>query len=238
MTMRMTICRAVQDAVGFEYLCMNAAGETTMRVIGGFGPTGDRDLPAGDSHDYATWDAAYVLGSLSPTDRREFEAHLSVCPSCSQSVGELSGIPALLSKLDRGTVAAMDADGHTAAPEPTPNLLPSLMTEVRRRRRRTRMVTWTTGAAAAVLLSVGLFLGISGLHPTSSPPQAGVLRCTMDQVGTTALASTVALSSQQLGHLHRPQLRLPGSGDCSPRQAGDGRGESRRHPHSAGHLGR
>ena len=71
-----------------------------MRVVGGFGPTGDRDLPTGDSHDYATWDAAYVLGSLSPTDRREFEAHLSVCPSCSQSVGELSGIPALLSKLD------------------------------------------------------------------------------------------------------------------------------------------
>ena len=53
-----------------------------MRVIGGFGPTGDSDVPTGDSHDYATWDAAYVLGSLSSADRREFEAHLSVCPIC------------------------------------------------------------------------------------------------------------------------------------------------------------
>ena len=109
-----------------------------MRVVGGFGQPGDRDMPATESHDYATWDAAYVLGSLSPADRREFEGHLCVCPLCSQSVSELSGIPALLSKLDGGTVAAMDADGNIATPEPTPNLLPSLMTEVRRRRRRTQ----------------------------------------------------------------------------------------------------
>ena len=49
-----------------------------MRVIGGFGQPGDSDVPTGDIHEYATWDAAYVLGSLSPADRREFEAHLSV----------------------------------------------------------------------------------------------------------------------------------------------------------------
>jgi anti-sigma factor RsiW len=169
-----------------------------MRVIGGFGLTGDSDVPA-DSHDYATWDAAYVLGSLSSADRREYETHLSACPACSQSVSELSGIPALLSKVDGDTVAAMDIDGHAAAPEPAPNLLPSLMMEVRRRRRRSRMVTWSTGAAAAVLLSVGLFVGLPGQHPTSSPPQASVSALQMDQVGTTALASTVSLSSQHWG---------------------------------------
>src|SRR3984885_1011927 len=102
-----------------------------MRMIRGFGHPGDSDVPAGDSHDYATWDAAYVLGSLSPTDRREYEAHLSVCPFCNQAVSELSGMPALLSKLDGGTVAAMGADDLT----PAPNLLPSLLSEVYRRRR-------------------------------------------------------------------------------------------------------
>jgi anti-sigma factor RsiW len=170
-----------------------------MRVIGGFGPAGDSNVPVGDNHDYATWDAAYILGSLSSADRHEFEAHMSACPICSQSVNELSGIPALLSKLDVGTVAAMNAGGPTAAPEPTPNLLPTLLTEVRRRRRRTRLVTWTTGAAAAVLLSVGLFVGLSGQHPTPSLPQASVSALTMDQVGTTALASTVSLSGQHWG---------------------------------------
>ena len=40
---------------------------------------------------------------------------------------------------------------------------------------------------------------ISWQHPTSSPPQASVSALQMDQVGTTALASTVSISSQQWG---------------------------------------
>jgi anti-sigma factor RsiW len=167
-----------------------------MRVIGGFGSPGDSDVPIDDGHDYATWDAAYVLGSLSSADRREFEAHLSVCPLCDQSVGELSGMPALLSKLDGDTVAAMN--GVSAEP-PAPNLLPSLLSEVHRRRRRVRIVTWTSGAAAAALLAVGLFVGLGTQHPASAPPQAAVAGLEMDQVGTRALASSVSLSSRQWG---------------------------------------
>src|SRR5882757_955775 len=167
-----------------------------MRVIRGFGLPGDSDVPAGDSHDYATWDAAYVLGSLSPADRREYETHLSVCPLCNQAVSELSGMPALLSKLDGGTVAAMGADDLT----PAPNLLPSLLSEAHRRRRRVRTVTWTSGAAAAVLLAVGLFVSIAWQqHPTSPPPQASVSALPMAQIGTNALASTVSISSQHWG---------------------------------------
>jgi len=172
-----------------------------MRVIRGFGLPGDSDVPAGDSHDYATWDAAYVLGSLSTADRREYEAHLRVCPLCNQAVSELSGMPALLSKLDGGTVAAMGADDLTAEPpDMVPNLLPSLLSEVHRRRRRVRMVTWTSGAAAAVLLAVGLFVSIAWQqHPTSPPPQASVSALPMAQIGTNALASTVSISSQHWG---------------------------------------
>ena len=166
-----------------------------MRVIRGFGLPGDSDVPAGVSHDYATWDAAYVLGSLSPADRREYETHLSVCPLCNQAVSELSGMPALLSKLDGGTVAAMGADDLT----PAPNLLPSLLSEVYRRRRGVRMVTWTSGAAAAVLLAVGLFVSVAWQHPTSPPPQASVSALPMAQIATNELASTVSISSQHWG---------------------------------------
>jgi anti-sigma factor RsiW len=168
-----------------------------MRVIRGFGLPGDSDVPAGDSHDYATWDAAYVLGSLSPADRREYESHLSVCPLCDQAVSELSGLPALLSKLDGGTVAAMGADDLSA--DMAPNLLPSLLSEVHRRRRRVRMATWTSGAAAAVLLAIGLFVSIGWQHPTSSPPQASVAALPMAQIGTSALDSTVSIRSQHWG---------------------------------------
>ena len=31
---------------------------------------------------YAMWDAAYVLGSLSSAERREYEAHLVTCRQC------------------------------------------------------------------------------------------------------------------------------------------------------------
>jgi len=174
-----------------------------MRVIRGFGPPGGSEVPPDEDHQYATWDAAYVLGSLSPADRREFEAHLSGCPSCTQAVAELSGMPALLSKLDNDTVAAIS--DQTAEPAMAPNLLPSLLSAVRRRRLRTRLVTWSSAAAAAVLLTIGVFVGIANLgghSPTSQtaqPPQASVSALPMAQVGTTALASTVSLSSQQWG---------------------------------------
>ncbi|WP_369375114.1 anti-sigma factor [Promicromonospora sp. Populi] len=48
---------------------------------------------------YAEWDAAYVLGALSPSDRRAFEHHLAECDACRGAVAELAGLPGLLSTL-------------------------------------------------------------------------------------------------------------------------------------------
>jgi anti-sigma factor RsiW len=172
-----------------------------MRLIRGYGPSGDSELPAEDSHEYATWDAAYVLGSLSPADRREYEAHLSGCPQCTQAVAELSGMPALLSKLDSQTVAAIN--DQTAEPPMAPNMLPSLLFAVRRRRQRSRLMMWSSSAAAAVLLAIGVFVGVANHSLTSQPvqtaqsPSGSALQ--MDQVGTKALASTVSLSPQNWG---------------------------------------
>jgi len=89
----------------------------------------------------------------------------------------------------------MGADDLT----PAPNLLPSLLSEVYRRRRGVRMVTWTSGAAAAVLLAVGLFVSVAWQHPTSPPPQASVSALPMAQIATNELASTVSISSQHWG---------------------------------------
>ena len=153
-------------------------------------------------HDeYAMWDAAYVLGSLSPVGRREFEAHLAGCSLCPSAIGELSGLPALLSQLDRGDMAAIDeANRRDVDPLPPDELLPTLLAKVNWRRRRSRIVTWTAGAAAAAVLAIGVFVGVAGLSPTSAPtPQASVAVQPMAQVGTNRLASTVSLSSQQWG---------------------------------------
>ncbi len=158
-------------------------------------------------HDeYTMWDAAYVLGSLSPSERQEFEAHMADCPSCRSAVDELSGMPALLSLLDRDELAGIDleidhADRGGVKTLPPNEMLPSLLDKVSWRRRRSRIVTWTAGAAAAAVLAIGVLVGVAGHYPTSgpTPPQASVAVQPMAQVGTNRLASTVSLSSGQRG---------------------------------------
>lgn len=77
---------------------------------------GGHGLDAVDGDGYSTWDAAYVLGALSSTERREFEAHLQTCDRCRSAVAELSGMPALLGLLSEGDVRGLDGD----QPEPPP----------------------------------------------------------------------------------------------------------------------
>ena len=172
----------------------------------GIGPPGDnevRELVMGGNDRYAMWDAAYVLGSLSASDRREFEAHMAGCPACREAVADLSGVPALLSQLDHAQVAAMDEPGRAAGslpetPRMSPELLPSLLAAVRWRRRRTRVVTWVASSAAAAVLGIGVLVGVQGY--TSAPAQqVAASSQPMAQVGTTLLASTVQLSGQHWG---------------------------------------
>lgn len=65
-------------------------------------------MTAFDCAEYATWDAAYALGSLCGADRQEFERHMGSCPSCREAVAELAGMPGLLSLLDDNEVLAIE----------------------------------------------------------------------------------------------------------------------------------
>jgi carotenoid cleavage dioxygenase-like enzyme len=76
----------------------------------------------GGAHEYETWDAAYVLGSLSDADCREYERHLSGCVPCQDAVAELAVLGPLLS--------LVSAD--VAAP-PCPDLLPGLLAKADQR---------------------------------------------------------------------------------------------------------
>ena len=49
---------------------------------------------------FAHDDAAYVLGSLSPGERLDFERHLAGCAECARSVRALAGMPGLLDRVD------------------------------------------------------------------------------------------------------------------------------------------
>ena len=89
----------------------------------------DSDLRGDDP--YAMWDAAYVLGSLSGHERREFEAHMATCPQCREAVAELSGIPALLIAIlvCAATVTALAFGGSNLRLRIKPDGLPALSCE-------------------------------------------------------------------------------------------------------------
>lgn len=132
--------------------------------------------------EFAMYDAAYVLGALSPADRRDFEDHLRLCAACASSVSELAGIPGLMSRVS--------IDQLTAEAEPLPEtLLPSLARAVRRERLRRRLAVGAAAAAAACLITVG---AVAVTRP-DSPPRPQVTSSASS--GTANLALTAVVPS-------------------------------------------
>jgi len=159
----------------------------------GFGFPLGGDLLDGDR--YASWDAAYVLGSLSRDDRREYEAHLESCTRCRSAVAEISGIPALLAMLDLEDVRALDEDAP-ATPPLRPEVLESVLDKVRWRRRRSRWLTSAAVGVAAALLAVGIVIAVRpevvGLETYS--PEASSEQIEMTKVAETPINATITLT--------------------------------------------
>ena len=158
---------------------------------------GPRGLDAADGDRYATWDAAYVLGALSSSERREFEAHLQHCERCSAAVAELGGMPALLGLLDAEDVRGIGG----AQPEPPPlrpEVLQTVLDRVRWRRRRSRWLMATAVGVAAALLAVGLVVVIRpelvGLTNGGST-EVTAAQLPMQELAPTSVRASVALSS-------------------------------------------
>ncbi|MCT7658165.1 anti-sigma factor family protein [Mycobacterium deserti] len=147
-----------------------------------------------DGDRYLTWDAAYVLGSLTSAERREFEAHLQTCSRCRSAVAELSGVPALLAKLDLDDVRALDAE-QADTPPLRPEVLESVLDKVRWRRRRSRLLMSSAVAVAAALLAVGMLIvfrpetiGLQTNTPEASPSMV------MTKVGETPINATISMT--------------------------------------------
>jgi Putative zinc-finger len=142
--------------------------------------------------EFAMDDAAYVLGSLSPAERKDFEAHLPGCEECSLAVRDLAGLPGLLGRLDADVF-------DVPALEPVPDtLLPRLSRAVRRQQHRR---TWlTAGAAAAVAAAISIGGAVALDHPDTRTPVAVVpVGDPMTRTGTDPMTANVALTSVAWG---------------------------------------
>ncbi|SKF31170.1 Conserved membrane protein of uncharacterised function [Mycobacteroides abscessus subsp. massiliense] len=113
-------------------------------------------------HVYADWDAAYVLGALSSTERREYEQHLVDCVSCQRALSEVAAMPGLLSKVDRGYAEKMELEDPPVLAKPATScpvqaLWPRLQARWRRQSAVRRLgYVGAVAVAAAVALTVSL----------------------------------------------------------------------------------
>jgi Putative zinc-finger len=104
--------------------------------------------------DRFTYDAGpYVLGALSPEDRREFEEHLEACALCQAEVREFAGLPGLLSRLPAGELPAV-LEGAPEPPAPV-SVLPALMRGIGVQRSNRRRRALVVGIAAGLVVAVG-----------------------------------------------------------------------------------
>ncbi|OXM44426.1 anti-sigma factor family protein [Amycolatopsis alba] len=132
---------------------------------------------------FATYDAAYVLGALSPEDRFAYEKHLRGCDRCAASVRDLAGIPGLLAQA--GAPALREEE-----PAPSPELLPAVLKRVRRGRRIQRAIT-TTAAGIAVAAGVTLAFVLTGPIAAGGNP--------MTPLGDYPVTAEVAMSATDTG---------------------------------------
>ncbi|WP_221583690.1 anti-sigma factor [Microbacterium sp. G2-8] len=124
----------------------------------------------------AEWDAAYILGALSPADRALFEAHLEECAACRASVAELAPLPGLLSRVPRERAEAREPD--TAAEDDAEARARVIDLASARTRRRRRLVWGVSSAAAVIVLAAVVVIPL--LTPDDPPGETLALDAVVD----------------------------------------------------------
>ena len=142
---------------------------------------------------YADWDGAYVMGSLSRAERVEYEEHLATCPDCARAVAELAPLPGLLGRLERPDAELLltpvaEPPASIATPRVVPLERPSLW-------RRTS-VRLSLGAAAAAVVAAAVVIPLA-VHDAPGADATVALHSVVGR--TLPLSATVGLTSTTWG---------------------------------------
>jgi hypothetical protein len=166
---------------------------------------------------------AYLLGSLRPTERADYAAHLAHCPVCLREIGQLAGLPGLLSRTEHvspgptprtAAVPAAPPEGLERA-EPAP--VAGALADIRRLRARGR------GLVAAALVLVAL-LGVAGtglftggfIGQSTQVSAAADLPVRMRSMGDSDLTAALALTNRPWGTQVVMRCRYQSSGESKP----------------------
>lgn len=166
---------------------------------------------------YREWDAAYVVGALSSSERREFERHLAGCDACREAVSELAGMPAVLSELTREQAVALAPPGmpdgdRSGGAQVVP--IASLARAAARGRKRRRL--WQAAAAVGLVAAGGV--GGVTLSEVGGGADAAVTAVTLEPVDGSEVSADLMLTPSTWG------TRMEWS--CSYASRGGGAGPS------------
>lgn len=165
------------------------------------------DLDASRHEAFADWDAAYVLGSLSPSDRRAYEQHQTGCSLCREAAAELADMPGLLSVMsheEAGQVFGQHAIKTAGSP-------PADVAETGLRSRRRRRAF--TIAAAVALLAGGTALGGLALSGQPSAQSKSQVSTRSSAPPSTQPSVTVPPAQSGSGNIRTFDLRPVGGED-------------------------
>jgi hypothetical protein len=148
-----------------------------------------------DHAHFADWDAAYVLGALSPTDRRMFEKHIDGCDVCLAALADLASMPGLLSRVppDRAMSLLTAAVSEEAPDAGSRARLIERGTREAQRRRRAR---WAGGLAAAAAILIAVVVAVT---TAIAPALRGIQVVALEPVVDLPLSATVEFADAAWG---------------------------------------
>jgi hypothetical protein len=166
-----------------------------------------------DHAHFAEWDAAYVLGALSPSDRKAFEAHLEECALCRAAVAEVVPVVGLLSRVDAERARSMRDDPATAPIRPEPALRDALVRRGAAARRRRRLRWGVLALAAVVVVAAAIAVPLS-----LSRPLEHVQTVAMEDVAGVPLEATIGLDQVGWGTRIDLDCAYGGGGSGAPEE--------------------
>lgn len=145
-----------------------------------------------DHERFADWDAAYLLGALSATDRASFEGHLAGCAHCRSAIGEIAPTLGLLSRVapERAVSMLQGPTPEAPAPEHREQVISFAAAQDLRRRR-----TWIVGLAAAAAIIVAAV----ALPVTTALRTPDSRTFALEQVIDAPLTATVSIADVAWG---------------------------------------
>ncbi|MGN8551004.1 UNVERIFIED_CONTAM: zf-HC2 domain-containing protein [Microbacterium sp. SLM126] len=141
---------------------------------------------------FADWDAAYVLGALSPADRRAFETHLEQCDLCRGAIAEMAPTIGLLSRVASERAESMLASAPVAVVvEEEPDAASrSRVIDIGTRQARRRRGWWIGGLTAAAAVIVAVVLAVTTSIVSPAPARVIALEPVVDVPVTATVELT------------------------------------------------